>query len=351
MKEQTLKTRIKHKAGTENEWKLAEGKFKPLRGEFIIYLPDNNYDYSRLKIGTGEDDIKDLPFLTYSAYDIAIASGYDGTEKEWLDSLIGNGIETIVPKRISSGSNGEMEITVTTTDGTKTPFSIFNGEQGDKGDKGDTGVGIASIQTTPTDVSGEANKVKIIMTDDPEGKNPIELDVYNGKDGAVTEDQLSQTIKKITEEIQEKCHTEVFDTYEELYKMLTGITIVKDEEIDEYIIIDEEETEEELLEREERLRSFQTGDVFLVRALNVPDYWWESYGESSTFNILRPKHAMEIITPFGAARILETQKTDLTHHLGFEDQGEFSTMDLTNYKLRVAADGDTGLEGYITFII
>jgi hypothetical protein len=132
--------------------------------------------------------------------------------------------------------------------------------------------------------------------------------------------------------------------------MLTGVTIEKDEEIDEYRIISEDETEEELAEREARLRSFQTGDVFLVRALNVPDYWWESYGESSTFNILRPKHAMEIITPLGAARILETQKTDLTHHLEL-DSGTAGTIDLTNFKLRVAADGDTGLEGYITFIV
>lgn len=343
-----LNSRIVHKIDVETNWNKAT--FTPLAGEFIIYAPDDNYSYSRLKIGTGTETINQLDFMPFSAYDIAVAGGYEGTEKEWLASLIGNGIEGIEATRLSSGSNGEMKITVNYTDGTsEDPFYIYNGEQGDKGDKGDTGVGIASIQTTPTTEAGAANKVKITLTD-PDASF-VELDVYNGKNGTVTPEELSELKQELVGEIQEKCHTEVFDTYEELYKMLTGITIVKDEEIDEYIIIDEEETEEELLEREERLRSFQTGDVFLVRALNVPDYWWESYGESSTFNILRPKHAMEIITPFGAARILETQKTDLTHHLGFEDQGEFSTMDLTNYKLRVAADGDTGLEGYITFII
>jgi hypothetical protein len=35
-------------------------------------------------------------------------------------------------------------------------------------------------------------------------------------------------------EIQEKCHTEIFDTYEHLYKTLTGITIEWNEESGEW---------------------------------------------------------------------------------------------------------------------
>ena len=325
--QQKLTTRIKHKTGTENEWKFAEGKFKPLKGEFIVYLPDDNYDYSRLKIGTGEDDIKDLPFLTYSAYDIAVASGYDGTEKEWLDSLIGRGVSTVSTNRISSGSNGEMKVTVNYTDGTsEKPFSIYNGEQGDKGDKGDTGIGIASIQTTPTTEAGAANKVKITLTDP--NANPVELNVYNGKNGTVTPEELSELRSELVGEIQEKCHTEIFDTYEDLYEALLG-----------------ESRDEELL------ASFQSGDVFLIKDLNVPDYWWESFGNAASFSIPRTNYPTEIIVPgFGAARILETQKTDLTHHLEL-DNGNQGAIDLTNFKLRVAADGDTGLDGYITFIV
>ena len=325
--EKRLRTRIQHKAGTENDWKSAEGKFKPLKGEFIVYLPDDNYDYSRLKIGTGEDDIKDLPFLTYSAYDIAVASGYDGTEEEWLDSLIGRGVSTVSADRISSGSNGEMKVTVNYTDGTsEKPFSIYNGEQGDKGDKGDTGVGIASIQTTPTTEAGAANKVKITLTDP--NASPVELDVYNGKNGTVTPEELSELKQELVGEIQEKCHTEIFDTYEDLYETLLG-----------------ESRDEELL------ASFQSGDVFLIKDLNVPDYWWESFGDAASFSIPRANYPTEIIVPgFGAARVLETQKTDLTHHLEL-DNGNQGTIDLTNFKLRVAADGDTGLDGYITFIV
>lgn len=325
--EKRLRTRIQHKAGTENDWKNAEGKFKPLKGEFIVYLPDSNYDYSRLKIGTGEDDIKDLPFLTYSAYDIAVASGYDGTEQEWLDSLIGRGVSGVSADRISGGSNGEMKVTVNYTDGTsEKPFSIYNGEKGEQGDKGDTGVGIASIQTTPTVEAGAANKVKITLTDP--NANPIELDVYNGKNGTVTPEELSELKSELVGEIQEKCHTEIFDTYEDLYETLLG-----------------ESRDEELL------ASFQSGDVFLIKDLNVPDYWWESFGDTASFSLPRANYPTEIIVPgFGAARILETQKTDLTHHLEL-DSGTAGTLDLSNYKLRVAADGDTGLEGYITFII
>ena len=265
--------------------------------------------------------------MSFSAYDIAVAGGYEGTEKDWLASLIGRGVSGVNANRISNGSNGEMKVTVNYTDGTsEKPFSIYNGEKGEQGDKGDTGVGIASIQTTPTAEAGAANKVKITLTDP--NANPIELDVYNGKNGTVTPEELSELKQELVGEIQEKCHTEIFDTYEDLYETLLG-----------------ESRDEELL------ASFQSGDVFLIKDLNVPDYWWESFGDAASFSIPRANYPTEIIVPgFGAARILETQKTDLTHHLEL-DNGNQGTIDLTNFKLRVAADGDQGLDGYITFIV
>lgn len=320
-----INARLAHKIDVETNWNKAT--FTPLAGEFIIYAPDDNYRYSRLKIGTGTKTINELDFMPVSAYDIAVAGGYKGSEKEWLDSLIGRGVSTVSADRVSSGSNGEMKVTVNYTDGTsEKPFSIYNGEKGEQGDKGDTGVGIASIQTIPTAEAGAANKVTITLTD-PKAQ-PVELDVYNGKNGTVTPEELSELKSELVGEIQEKCHTEIFDTYEDLYETLLG-----------------ESRDEELL------ASFQSGDVFLIKDLNVPDYWWESFGDTASFAIPRTNYPTEIIVPgFGAARILETQKTDLTHHLEL-DSGTAGTIDLTNYKLRVAADGDTGLEGYITFII
>lgn len=326
MKEQFFKARVSHKIDTEENWNKATN-FTPLKGEFIIYDIDNNHVTTRLKIGDGVQTVTQLSFMSFSAYDIAKAQGFEGSETEWLNSLIGNGIENIEATRLSSGSNGEMKVTVNYTDGTsEKPFFIYNGEQGDKGDKGDTGIGIASIQTTPTTEAGAANKVTITLTD-PKAQ-PVELDVYNGKNGTVTPEELNELKSELVGEIQEKCHTEIFDTYEDLYETLLG-----------------ESRDEELL------ASFQSGDVFLIKDLNVPDYWWESFGEAASFSVPRANYPTEIIVPgFGAARILETQKTDLTHHLEL-DNGNQGTIDLTNFKLRVAADGDQGLDGYITFIV
>lgn len=54
--------RIVHKGDIEANWKKATG-FKPKAKEIIIYLPDENYDYCRMKIGDGNNYINDLPFF------------------------------------------------------------------------------------------------------------------------------------------------------------------------------------------------------------------------------------------------------------------------------------------------
>ena len=70
----TIKTRIQLKSDTETNWKkavlVADGgtktsgnSFEPLAGEMIIYTPDDNHDYSRLKIGDGETNVVRLPFV------------------------------------------------------------------------------------------------------------------------------------------------------------------------------------------------------------------------------------------------------------------------------------------------
>lgn len=74
----TIKTRIQLKSDTESNWRKAvlssdhpQGQktsgtsFIPLRGEIIIFEPDDTYDYSRLKIGTGKltDNVLALPFI------------------------------------------------------------------------------------------------------------------------------------------------------------------------------------------------------------------------------------------------------------------------------------------------
>lgn len=115
-----------------------------------------------------------------SAYEIAVANGYKGTEEQWLASLVGAkgdkgekgekgdkgdsgdsagavGADGITPQlRINdltnmwevSYDNGEtwssLDVTATGSQGTQGEKGD-NGEKGEKGDKGDDGRGIASI--------------------------------------------------------------------------------------------------------------------------------------------------------------------------------------------------------------
>ena len=72
--EKTIKTRIQLKNDTEANWIKATG-FTPKRGEVIIYsaelegeddLPPNRevyYPFPRLKIGDGNTNVNDLPFI------------------------------------------------------------------------------------------------------------------------------------------------------------------------------------------------------------------------------------------------------------------------------------------------
>ena len=47
---------------TEAEWlKLSE--FVPKEGELILYAPDENYDYVRIKAGDGNTNLHDLRFV------------------------------------------------------------------------------------------------------------------------------------------------------------------------------------------------------------------------------------------------------------------------------------------------
>ena len=59
----TMKARIQHKHDIEANW-LKAMNFTPLVSEIIVYDPDENYSYPRIKIGDGETNINDLPFIT-----------------------------------------------------------------------------------------------------------------------------------------------------------------------------------------------------------------------------------------------------------------------------------------------
>lgn len=54
-------TRVIQKHDTEANWNNVTD-FIPLAGEVVIYDADENYDYTRIKIGDGKTTVVNLPF-------------------------------------------------------------------------------------------------------------------------------------------------------------------------------------------------------------------------------------------------------------------------------------------------
>ena len=79
MTEKNIKARIVHKHDVESNWIKATG-FAPLLGEIVIYDSDETHPYSRIKIGDGETNINDLPFI-----DEHIIQSIIGQTTEWDD--------------------------------------------------------------------------------------------------------------------------------------------------------------------------------------------------------------------------------------------------------------------------
>lgn len=65
--EKNMNTRIQHKHDIEANWNKALN-FIPKIGEIIVYDIDDNYNYSRFKIGDGVRTINDLEFLLDTQY-------------------------------------------------------------------------------------------------------------------------------------------------------------------------------------------------------------------------------------------------------------------------------------------
>jgi hypothetical protein len=64
----TIKTRIRLKSDTEANWNKAGPRdgsagFVPLAGELIVYTADATHPFSRLKVGDGNTNVVDLPFI------------------------------------------------------------------------------------------------------------------------------------------------------------------------------------------------------------------------------------------------------------------------------------------------
>ena len=75
MKEHNMIARISQLHKTEAEWMLLP-KFTPSQGEFIIFDPDERYEYHRLKIGDGYTPLIKLPFFIDNSVDNFITNNF-----------------------------------------------------------------------------------------------------------------------------------------------------------------------------------------------------------------------------------------------------------------------------------
>jgi hypothetical protein len=61
-----MKARVSHLHKQETEWRKLDS-WVPEAGELVVYDPDINYSYSRLKVGDGVRSLKELDFLIDSS--------------------------------------------------------------------------------------------------------------------------------------------------------------------------------------------------------------------------------------------------------------------------------------------
>ena len=73
----TIKTRIQLKYDTEEHWGRALN-FIPMRGEVIIYSPDDTRHFCRFKVGDGSTPVVDLPFM--AAHNLDSGTNYNTTQ-------------------------------------------------------------------------------------------------------------------------------------------------------------------------------------------------------------------------------------------------------------------------------
>lgn len=104
--EKTMKARVQHKHDIEANW-LKATNFTPLASEIIVYDPDENYDYPRIKIGDGKTNINGLPFVTK---DYAKISDIP-TKPEDIGALPDSTVIPTVPTKISAFENDKGYLT------------------------------------------------------------------------------------------------------------------------------------------------------------------------------------------------------------------------------------------------
>lgn len=118
----------------------------------------------------------------YSAYEIALQQGFEGSKDEWLRALVGPQGETGVS--ISDVRlNEDFTLTITLDDGTEFTTDPIKGDKGDKGqkgdkgDKGDIGTGISFVRLN------DDYTLTIIFSDNSDYQTHIPIRGEKGQQG------------------------------------------------------------------------------------------------------------------------------------------------------------------------
>ena len=160
------------KGDFEANWKKAVN-FIPLDKEIIIYKPDKDYSYARMKIGDGKTGVNDLPFVVDVNGDIA--------SKEWVEKqaqALGLSLQEYVNSSVQGFATEEyvdnaiIEVIQ--------PIENKNNEQDDKIAELEDRVTIATFKITEEDI---ANGTNIITLKNLEGMTKIDWGdgVVNGE--------------------------------------------------------------------------------------------------------------------------------------------------------------------------
>jgi hypothetical protein len=198
-----------------------------------------------------------------SAYEIALE--FDptiGTKEDWIESLS----VTIISTTESENDGGSNIVTF--SDGST--ITIKNGS---------TGAPFTYDQFKPEEL--EALK-PVKGTDYFDGEDYILTEADKTEIANETKGLLDDTVQEMREIASGKCNADAFDTVEAMTAWL---------------------------QTDNNAENLKLGDVFYIRDVGVPDYWWEPIVDNIELTKYTEKDV--IISGVGAARILETTKVVL----------------------------------------
>ena len=133
MSDNVIYTRIQFRRGTESEWNANNAILAP--GEAGLNLTNG-----KLKIGDGSTPWLSLEYFAETAYELAVRLGFEGTEEEWLLSIVGPPAN-ITAGSVTTGDAGTEALVSISGDAPDytIDFTIPQGIQGIQGIQGETG--------------------------------------------------------------------------------------------------------------------------------------------------------------------------------------------------------------------